>query len=72
MAYLADKCQELLVNLDNVFDLGERHQASIGIFTEDFEIVVGEDVELLYQDNCAITKYEAKARIVLNTVAFLK
>lgn len=44
--------RKLLVDLDNGFDLRSRHQASIDILTEEFEIVVGEDEELLYQDNC--------------------
>jgi hypothetical protein len=44
--------KQLLIDLDNGFDLRSTHQASIDLLSEEFEIDVGEDEELLYQDNC--------------------
>ena len=44
--------RKLLLDLDNGFDLRSREQASIDILTEQFEIEVGEEEELLYTDNC--------------------
>ena len=44
--------RQLLVDMDNGMDLRSWHKASIELLTEDFEIAVGEDEELLYADNC--------------------
>ena len=44
--------KQLMIDLDNGFDLRSSHKASIDILTEEFEIAVGEDEELLYTDNC--------------------
>ena len=42
----------LLIDLDNGFDIRSFHQDTIDLLTEDYEIDVGEDEELLYEDNC--------------------
>ena len=44
--------RQLLVDMDNGMDLRSWHKASIEVLTEEFEIAVGEDEELLYADNC--------------------
>ena len=44
--------KKFILDLENGFDLRSRHQASIDLLVETFEIEIGEDEELLYQDNC--------------------
>ena len=43
---------QLNIDLENGFDLRTSHQGTIDLLTEEFEIEVGEEEELLYMDNC--------------------
>ena len=44
--------RHLIIDLDNGLDLRSYHQETIDLLTEEFEIEVGEEEELLYKDNC--------------------
>jgi hypothetical protein len=41
----------LIIDLDNGFDIRSSHQETIYLLSEEYEIEVGDDEELLYQDN---------------------
>ena len=43
---------QLVIDLENGLDLRSAHQDTIDLLTEEFEIEVGEEEELLYRDNC--------------------
>ena len=44
--------KKFIIDLENGFDIRSKHQASIDLLVEKFEIEIGEEEELLYQDNC--------------------
>ena len=44
--------KQLILDLDNGLDLRSNNQATLNLLTEELGIEVGEDEDLLYQDNC--------------------
>ena len=46
------EARQLLIDLNNGFDLRSFHEASINVLINDLGIEIGEEEELLYSDNC--------------------